>query len=94
MSSLTLDIVVKTIFDIDFNNIEAKTIGYALSESLNWIERKRKEIPVIGKLFSLPGNLRFKKAIGDMDKTIYNINPQVAVALRPRNGIKVLVTKR
>ncbi|MDY6898017.1 MAG: cytochrome P450, partial [Cyanobacteriota bacterium] len=73
MSSVTLDIVVKTIFNIDFNNTEAKTIGNALSESLNWIERQRKEIPVIGKLFSLPGNLRFQKAIGDMDETIYKV---------------------
>ena len=73
MSSLTLDIVVKTIFNIDFNNIEAKTIGYALSESLDWIERRRKEIPVIGKLFSFSGNLRFQKAMQDMDETIYKV---------------------
>lgn len=73
MSFLTLDIVVKTIFNIDFNNSEAKTIGHALSESLNWIERRRKEIPVIGRLFSFPGNLRFQKAIQDMDETIYKV---------------------
>ena len=73
MSSLTLDIVVKTIFNIDFNNTEAKTIGYALSESLDWIERRRKEIPVIGKLFSFRGNLRFQKAMQDMDETIYKV---------------------
>ncbi len=71
MMSLTLSIVVKTIFSIDLSDKEAKTIAVAVDRASEWFQKMPGQSPL--KWLPTPESRRLKRAIEAMDKTIYNI---------------------
>ena len=70
---LTLNIVTKTILDIDLNGIEGKTISDCNEVALEWFASQQKQGYL--ELFWLPTviNLRYKSALKKMDRFIYEL---------------------
>lgn len=73
MMRLTLNIVMKAIFNQDVSNREAETIAHALDVSMNWFDSKRRQNFFIVDWFPRPENIRYRNAVKAMDKTIYGI---------------------
>ncbi len=73
MMHLTLNIVMKTIFNQDVSEGESKDIANAVDVAMHWFESKRKQGFLIWEWFPRPENLRYKNAIEQMDKSIYGI---------------------
>jgi cytochrome P450 len=73
MMRLTLNIVMKTIFNQDVSEGEAKDIANAVDVAMHWFESKRKQGFLIWEWFPRPENIRYRNAIEQMDKSIYNI---------------------
>lgn len=73
MMRLTLNIVMKTIFNQDVTEGEAQNVANALDVAMDWFESKRKQNFLIWEWFPRPENVRYRNAIQQMDETIYNI---------------------
>lgn len=73
MMRLTLDIVMKCIFDKDVSEGEAKDVAHALDVTMNWFESKRKQNFFVWEWFPRPENIRYRKAIAKMDDSIYRL---------------------
>jgi cytochrome P450 len=76
MMRLTLNIVMKALFNRDVTQGEAKIVAHTLDVAMNWFESKRKQNFLILEWFPRPENVRYRNAIQEMDKTIYNIIEQ------------------
>ncbi|VEP17474.1 Unspecific monooxygenase [Hyella patelloides LEGE 07179] len=74
MMSLTLNIIVKTIFSIDLSHQEAKTIAFALDIALEYFQKMPGQNPL--QWLPTPESWRVKRAIEALDRTIYNIISQ------------------
>lgn len=81
MMNLTLNIITKTIFDLELSGTEGKIIGDCLHLAMDWFFSQQKQgyLP----LFWLPTpiNLRYKAALKKMDRFIYDL-------IRQRRGSK------
>ncbi len=73
MMRLTLNIVMKAIFNQDVSTGEADTVAKALDVAMNWFDSKRRQNFLIWEWFPRPENVRYRKAVSDMDDTIYEI---------------------
>lgn len=73
MMRLTLNIVMKTIFNQDVSTSEADTIAHALDVAMNWFDSKRRQNFFILEWFPRPENVRYRNAIKAMDDSIYSI---------------------
>ena len=73
MMRLTLNIVMKAIFNQDVSTGEADTVAKALDVAMNWFDSKRRQNFLIWEWFPRPENVRYRNAISDMDDTIYEI---------------------
>jgi cytochrome P450 len=73
MMRLTLNIVMKTIFNQDITETESQDIANAVDVALHWFESKRKQGFLVWEWFPRPENIRYKNAIQKMDKSIYHI---------------------
>lgn len=73
MMRLTLNIVMKAIFDQDVSAGEAETVAHALDVAMNWFDSKRRQNFLIWEWFPRPENIRYRSAISAMDETIYDI---------------------
>lgn len=73
MMRLTLNIVMKTLFNQDVTAGDAKIVAHALDVAMNWFESKRKQNYLILEWFPRPENVRYRNAIQEMDTTIYKI---------------------
>lgn len=73
MMRLTLNIVMKTIFNQDVSTDEANTVAHALDVSMNWFDSKRRQNFFIIEWFPRPENIRYRNAIKAMDESIYGI---------------------
>ncbi len=73
MMNLTLNIVTKTIFDIDLSGTEGETIANCLHLAMEWFASQQKQGYL--ELFWLPTviNLRYKGALKKMDRFIYEL---------------------
>lgn len=71
MMRLTLNIVMKTIFDQEVTIGESSKIAHALDVAMDWFDSKRKQNFLIWEWFPRPENIRYKTAIEEMDQTIY-----------------------
>lgn len=73
MMYLTLNIVTKTIFDIDLTGTEGKTIADSLNIAMEWFASQQKQ--GYSELFWLPIpiNFRYQGALKKMDRFIYEL---------------------
>ncbi len=73
MMSLTLNIVTKTIFDIELSGTEGKIIADCLHLTMEWYASQQKQ--GYSELFWLPTpiNIRYKDALKKMDRFIYEL---------------------
>lgn len=73
MMNLTLNILTKTIFDIELSGTEGKIIANCLHLAMEWFTSQQKQGYL--ELFWLPTpiNLRYKDALKKMDQLIYEL---------------------
>ncbi len=76
MMRLTLSVVMKSLFNFDVSQKEAKVVAHALDVAMDWFDSKRKQNFIFWEWFPRPENVRYKNAIAQMDKTIYDIIEQ------------------
>ncbi len=71
MMQLTLNIVTKTLFDVDMTGVAAQTIAHTLEVAMEWFTSRRKQafLPLTG--LPTPINRRYKQALHTLDQTIY-----------------------
>ncbi|MCM1983747.1 cytochrome P450 [Lyngbya confervoides] len=87
MMRLTLNIVMKCIFDKGVDEGEAQTVAHALDVTMNWFESKRKQGFLVWEWFPRPENLQYRQAIAEMDTAIYELirqrraNPEASTDL-------------
>ena len=73
MMRLTLDIVMKCIFDTDVDSGEAAVVSDALDVAMHWFESKRRQNFLVWEWFPRPENIRYREAIAKMDQAIYGL---------------------
>ena len=73
MMRLTLNIVMKAIFNQDVSTGEAETVANALDVAMDWFDSKRRQNFLIWEWFPRPENVRYRNAVKGMDETIYGI---------------------
>lgn len=76
MMRLTLKIVMKTIFNAQVDEGEAKTVAHALDVAMHWFESKRRQNFLVWEWFPRPENIRYRHAIAEMDAAIYYLIQQ------------------
>ncbi|MCL1465596.1 cytochrome P450 [Argonema galeatum] len=76
MMRLTLNIVMKCLFNEDVTEGTAKEVAHALDVTMHWFESKRKQGYFVLEWFPRPENIRYRNAIQKMDKSIYDIISQ------------------
>ncbi len=73
MMRLTLQIVMKCIFNTDVDGGEAKVVANALDVAMEWFESKRRQNFLVWEWFPRPENIRYRQAIAEMDEAIYRL---------------------
>jgi cytochrome P450 len=73
MMRLTLQIVMKCIFDTDVDSGEAAVVSDALDVAMHWFESKRRQNFLVWEWFPRPENVRYRQAIAKMDEAIYGL---------------------
>ncbi|MCG6135663.1 MAG: cytochrome P450 [Nostoc sp. LLA-1] len=73
MMHLTLQIVMKCIFSAEVDAGEAKVVANALDVAMQWFESKRRQNFLVWEWFPRPENLRYRRAIAQMDEAIYKL---------------------
>jgi cytochrome P450 len=73
MMRLTLEIVMKCIFNADVDTGEAQAIANALDVAMNWFDSKRRQNFLVWEWFPRPENVRYHQAIAKMDAAIYTL---------------------
>lgn len=73
MMHLTLQIVMKCIFNANVDTGEAQAIANALDVAMNWFESKRRQNFLVWEWFPRPENVKYHQAIAKMDAAIYNL---------------------
>ena len=95
MMRLTLNIVMKTLFNQNVTEGEAQNVAHALDVAMHWFESKRKQGFLIWEWFPRPENIRYRNAIEKMDKSIYNIiNQRRASGEDPGDLLSMLMQAR
>jgi len=76
MMQLTLNIVTKTLFNVDMTGAAAQTIAQTLEVAMEWFSSRRKQafLPLTG--LPTPINRRYKQALQTLDQTIYALIQQ------------------
>lgn len=73
MMRLTLQIVMKCIFNADVDSGEAGVVSKALDVAMHWFESKRRQNFLVWEWFPRPENVRYRQAIAQMDDAIYGL---------------------
>lgn len=95
MMRLTLNIVMKTIFNQEVNEGEAQNISHAVDVAMDWFESKRKQGFLILEWFPRPENIRYKNAIQQLDKSVYSIiNQRRSSGENPGDLLSMLMEAR
>lgn len=73
MMQLTLNIVTKTLFNVDMSGALAQTIAHTLEVAMDWFSSRRQQafLPLTGLPTSI--NRRYKQALQTMDQAIYTL---------------------
>ncbi len=87
MMRLTLQIVMKCIFDTDVDSGESKVVSNALDVAMHWFESKRRQNFLVWEWFPRPENLRYRDAIAQMDETIYGLIRDRRQSSEPGNDL-------
>ncbi|MBW4469895.1 MAG: cytochrome P450 [Stenomitos rutilans HA7619-LM2] len=76
MMQLTLNIVTKTLFNVDMAGATAQTIAQTLEVAMEWFSSRRQQafLPLTG--LPTPINRRYKQALQTMDQAIYALIQQ------------------
>ncbi|WP_068820322.1 cytochrome P450 [Phormidesmis priestleyi] len=76
MMQLTLNIVTKTLLNVDMTGVAAQTIAQTLEVAMEWFFSRRKQafLPLTG--LPTPINRRYKQALQTMDQAIYALIQQ------------------
>lgn len=70
MMQLTLQIVMKCIFNTEIEEQESQTIAHALDVAIHWFESKRRQYFLVWEWLPQPENRRYHRAIAQMNRTI------------------------
>ncbi|MEO1372758.1 MAG: cytochrome P450 [Cyanobacteria bacterium J06635_10] len=70
MMRLTLNIVMKTIFNQDIADGDAGNVAQALEETMNWFVEKTNSL-LAGDETRIPADKRYEDAIAKLDETVY-----------------------
>lgn len=70
--ALTLEVVGKTLFDAEVGS-DAGTVGSALTVGMEVAMGQLSSVVPIPPMIPTPGNLRYRRAVKDLDKIIYGI---------------------
>jgi len=73
---LTLRIVMKTIFNTEIDEGEARTVANALDVAMHWFESKRRQGFLVWEWFPRPENIQYRRTIAEMDEAIYKLIQQ------------------
>jgi cytochrome P450 len=73
MMKLTLAIVGKTLFDADVEAAEAHAIGEALTVAMQYIVQEVTRLVHFPMSWPVPRNVRYRRAIGQLDEVVYRI---------------------
>jgi cytochrome P450 len=73
MMRLTLQIVMKCIFNADVDSGEATVVSNALDVAMHWFESKRRQNFLVWEWFPRPENIQYRQAIAKMDDAIYDL---------------------
>jgi len=77
MMRLTFNIVMKILFSSDVTEEQAQSVTHAMSVAADWLMVARKAlVPYLSDRFPSPLNIRYKNAMRQMDKHIYDIIQQ------------------
>ncbi len=87
MMRLTLQIVMKCIFNADVDSGEATVVSTALDVAMDWFESKRKQNFLVWEWFPRPENVRYREAIAKMDEAIYNLIQTRRAQSEPTNDL-------
>jgi cytochrome P450 len=71
MTHLTLNIVTKTLFNMDTTGAEAQTIAHTLDITMEWFASKRKQGFLLLSWLPTEINRRYQQALQEMDQSIY-----------------------
>jgi cytochrome P450 len=73
MMQLTLNIVTKTLFNVDMTGMAAQTIAQTLEVAMEWFTSRRKQAFLPFTKLPTAINRRYKKALQTMDQAIYEL---------------------
>jgi cytochrome P450 len=90
MKRLTLEIIAKTIFDVDVSS-QASMVGQALQIFLEEFAAQTASGLLIPERIPTPGNLRLRKAARRMDAMVYRMIQQRRSSGRPHNDLLTLL---
>ncbi len=76
MMQLTLNIVTKTLFNVDMAGVAAQTIAQTLAVAMEWFTSRRKQAFLPLTRLPTPINRRYKQALHTLDQTIYALIQQ------------------
>ncbi|MBE9032448.1 cytochrome P450 [filamentous cyanobacterium LEGE 11480] len=76
MMQLTLGIVTQTIFNVDIAGPETQKIAHALDLSMEWFSLQQKQGFLIPPNVPLPATRRYRAAVVEMDRFIYQLIQQ------------------
>lgn len=77
MMRLTFNIVMKILFSSNVTEEQAQSVTHAMSVAADWLMVARKAlVPYLSDRFPSPLNIRYKNAMRQMDKHIYDIIQQ------------------
>ena len=73
MMRLTFNIVMKTLFNRDASDKEARDVSQAMEVTSEWMLTQRKQLIPIPEQFPTPGNINYKNAIKKLNNYVYRI---------------------
>ncbi|MBW4643138.1 MAG: cytochrome P450 [Goleter apudmare HA4340-LM2] len=95
MMRLTLNIVMKSIFNCDLSDQAAQDVAHALDVTMNWFDKKRQENFAFVEWLHKPKDISYENAIQQMNKTIYQmINERRTSGENPGDLLSMLMEAR
>jgi cytochrome P450 len=103
MMELTLQIACKTLFGADVASDLAIVRDATAAVGSHFVDRMTSMLFVMPDWVPTPGNLRYQRAVGDLDALVYRIirernaggnESQAVVKLRPKYGLRMTAEAR
>ena len=95
MMRLTFNLVMKTLFNRDASDKDARDVSRAMEVTAEWMLAQRKLLIPIAEQFPTPSNIRYKNAINKLNKYIYRIiNERRASGENPGDLLSMMMQAR